>query len=93
MKKRIGFVSNSSSASFVIKNENITELQRTLIINHIEAAKLLFNYEDCRDSDAWSIDVTDDVIKVSTGMDNFDMWTFLYKIGIPNEHIEDIGYS
>jgi hypothetical protein len=39
MKYRSGFISNSSSASFVVNLNDITPLQRYLIENHIAEAK------------------------------------------------------
>jgi len=40
MVKRKGFVSNSSSSSFFILKKNLTDLQREMIRNHIEYAKI-----------------------------------------------------
>ncbi len=39
MKIRAGFVSNSSSSSFIIKKEDLSESQIVLIKQHIEIAK------------------------------------------------------
>lgn len=44
MKIRLGFVSNSSSSSFIIDKKNLTELQINLIKNHIEVAKLFWDF-------------------------------------------------
>ena len=38
MKIRSGFVSNSSSSSFIIKKERLSNLQKFAIENHIELA-------------------------------------------------------
>ena len=89
MKKREGFVSNSSSSSFIIQKKNLTELQIEQISTHIDTAiKLatdnhkyaIFGY--CESYDAWSVDEKEHSILVSTFMDNFDMHEFLLAIGI-----------
>ena len=50
---RLGFVSNSSSSSFVIKLADITAAQLYLILNHSEASKEMgIPYGD---TDAWTI--------------------------------------
>lgn len=41
MKVRVGFVSNSSSSSFVIEKKHLSDLQIVFIKNHIETAKML----------------------------------------------------
>ena len=51
MKIRNGFVSNSSSSSFIIKKENLSEKQMESIFNHTYVTKceklLMFEEEDC----------------------------------------------
>ena len=92
MKIRLGFVSNSSSSSFVVKKKDLTDLQIYQIQNHIKVAKelnptLLTDYEDefpyC--GDAWAIDETDEAINCWTSMDNFSMHQFLELIGVPRD--------
>ena len=46
MKVRNGFVSNSSSSSFVIKKEDLSDLQIYLIKNHLEVGKILDKHID-----------------------------------------------
>jgi len=89
MKKREGFVSNSSSSSFIIKKVNLTEFQIEQIHTHIDSAIKLAtdnhefnNFEYCEDDDAWSVDEREETIFVSTNMDNFDMYEFLKAIGV-----------
>jgi len=92
MKKRNGFVSNSSSSSFIINKHKLTELQIEQIIDHISVSKELIeknhNYDFYNDyGDAWDVDEKEDTIFVSTFMDNFDMSTFLSAIGVDKNAI------
>lgn len=92
MKIRMGFVSNSSSASFSIKLDDITNNQLKLIQNHIEVVnddycpkghKCPYNTGQwCDKHDAWDITVVDGKVKGFTTMNNFDMEKFLEGIGI-----------
>jgi len=79
MKIRIGFVSNSSSSSFTISKDDLTELQIALIKNHSEeGAKYGIAYPE----DAWNISETDTDVEGYTSMDNFNMEGFMKRIGI-----------
>lgn len=89
MKVRRGFVSNSSSSSFVIKLDDITARQLQKIQNHAETlpegdveAQWVASKED-----AWYICVGDVVIG-STPMDNFDMRRYLISIGVDMSKVE-----
>ncbi len=90
MKIRAGYVSNSSSSSFVIDKYYLSSYQIEMIKNHIEESKRLpmpeklYNGKD----DAWSITETKNTIKGNTWMDNFDMCWFLNEINIPSEKID-----
>lgn len=77
MKIRQGFVSNSSSSSFVIRLEHITAKQLVSIQNHNECP-------DCENGEGWSITVDAEFVKGYTSMDNFNMFNFLERIGIEN---------
>ena len=103
MKVRIGFVSNSSSASFVVKKAVLSELQVRAIKEHMTVAQSLpfqllleafdeepdgFGYSACNPSDAWGITEDETSIRGETSMDNFDMHEFLKVIGVKRKDIE-----
>ena len=94
MKIRNGFVSNSSSSSFVILKNKLTEEQINQIKNHISFVlenkdmfkHYMLNYIDKYDQ--WEIKEENNLICGKTLMDNFDMKFFLNQIGISPEDIE-----
>jgi len=79
MKNRDGFVSNSSSSSFVVNKHYVSGYQMDKIRDHAEVAG----------NDAWDIDDNGDTIKLSTYMDNFSMREYLWKIGVPKHALEE----
>jgi hypothetical protein len=93
MKNRMGFVSNSSSASFIIRYEHLNKLQIYAICNHMDVARALYKdyiddlYSLC-DSDRWKVVACDDYIYGSTSMTNFSMRNFLKLIGVDEDHVE-----
>ena len=97
MKIRQGFVSNSSSSSFILKKSGLTDDQIDKIINHVEHYQLLEGWEDCEwlkeMRDEWNVEVDDDFIKCSTFMDNFDLIELMHVIGIPKENFVDVDES
>jgi hypothetical protein len=79
MRVRHGFVSNSSSSSFILPRSMVTPEQVQQIIDHSEVGKKLgLDYAE----DAWSIEVTDTEVRGWTTMDNFNMHEFFERIGV-----------
>jgi len=79
MKVRHGFISNSSSSSFIIKLSDLTADQLGSILN-LDTPE--FN------ADPWRFEVENGTITGSTWMDNFSMSVFLVYIGVDDSNIE-----
>lgn len=80
MKIRTGFVSNSSSSSFVIYTDNLSYSQVKGILNHSK-------YVD-NEADIWWTSEGNGTIEGYTFMNNFDMFSYLTKdLGIPEDII------
>lgn len=91
MKTRLGFVSNSSSSSFVINKNFLTEKQIEQIWNHfiiLCGTDCFYEADYFSDYDEWNITEDEDEIKGTTMMDNLDMKFFLDWIGVPNKYIK-----
>lgn len=96
MKSKTDFVTNSSSASFIIAKKHLTKNQIMLIHDHFGVGMILADQlnEDMytgsyplSSADEWKIEECSDRVIFDTWMDNFDMWWFLEEIGVKNEHI------
>jgi len=91
VKTRNGFVSNSSSSSFVIRKEHLTKKQIEKIINHTYHAKQMSGsseeYSRYGWYEQWRIDDREDVIYGYTSMDNFNMYNFLEDIGVDMDKV------
>jgi hypothetical protein len=86
MKTRTGFVSNSSSASFIIGLSDLTGKQLYQITHHEEVAKEMpHDFGWARPH--WDIDTTNDYVRGHASMDNFDMWKFLEVIGVDMDKV------
>jgi len=76
---RNGFVSNSSSSSFMININDLTQSQIALIYEHVDRID-----EDSRCEDAWTIRKEkregEEYITGTTWLNNFDMETYLRDI-------------
>jgi len=82
MKIRTGFVSNSSSSSFIVKKAQITALQLSYIYDHIEHAQEVLHWEGVEIADEWHVYEEGEDVHLVTSMDNFDMHDFLLSIGV-----------
>jgi hypothetical protein len=91
MKLRNGFVSNSSSSSFVLSKHFVSEYQLEKIRNHIEVAKDEGWVEEKGGQlgwpEPWDISENEHEVMGDTFMDNFDMEGFLERIGVPKKFI------
>ena len=87
MKIRLGFVSNSSSASFVINKRYLTTSQIFAIKNHYLDDSFV-RHEYCDSGDRWTIHEDEYEVRGSTCMNNFDMHEFFEKIGVNEEHVK-----
>ena len=83
MKTRHGFVSNSSSSSFVIKKYYLSPWQIEQIKNHATCG---IEYAD---TDPWRITETDDEISGDTIMANFNLLSYMHtRLDVKKRHIE-----
>jgi hypothetical protein len=82
VKTRTGFVSNSSSSSFIIDKNMISMKQYQHLLDHIAFAKLkkFDNWGYAQEKDQWSIYENEDRIECSTDMDNFNLHRFAIEI-------------
>lgn len=98
MKVRIGFVSNSSSSSYVLPKFVVNKEQIEHIVDHYNYSKILIkkhkfkkdqwgSYDVLGYLDEWNVTINDDYILLHTSMDNFDMHGFLELIGINEKYI------
>jgi len=80
MKIRIGFVSNSSSSSFVVFKDSLTKEQQDMILKYQEWVGFFISIDDSvkelleyYDTDPWRIIEYDEFIFCETSMDNFSI--------------------
>ena len=101
MKIRNGYVSNSSSSSFVVIKYSLTNEQKDMIYNYQDYADFFKTIDDtcidkfeyC-DTDPWRIVDYNDFIFGETSMDNFSMQDFLDYIKVNPDSIDwNDGYN
>lgn len=96
MKIRNGFVSNSSSSSFIVSLKLLTEEQIDKIVNHIEESKKdEYKYKGFYNEpyNEWSITIDEEAgfLEGYTTLDNFDMYEFLILVGVPEKYVRFYG--
>lgn len=84
MKIRSGFISNSSSSSFVIDKRDLTEDQIEEILNN-DFSDQQFGKDT---GDDWYISDAGNTVRGYVSMDNYSMSDFFDKIGVPRDVIE-----
>ena len=87
MKNRIGFVSNSSSSSFILQKFKMTDLQLAQVMDYTNTLKQ-FNLED----DGWSVTDDGEFIRGDTVLDNGDFDKMLKAINLNHAAIVDYNY-
>ena len=101
MKIRNGYVSNSSSSSFVVIKDSLTNEQKNMIYDYQYYAEFFKTIDDtcidkfeyC-DTDPWRIVDYNDFIFGETSMDNFSMQDFLDYIKVDPDSIDwNDGYN
>jgi len=82
MKIRIRFVSNSSSASFILDKKYLNAEQIVAIKKHGELPECHNN------NDAWQIIEKEETIECSTSIDNFDLERYIKRLRVnPSAYI------
>jgi hypothetical protein len=94
MKFRNGFVTNSSSSSFILSKKNLSKIQLDIIRNHMNYWLLAVEkWEFLSDSpivppedwNKWELEETEETISGFTSMNNFNMEELFINLGIDFE--------
>jgi len=99
MKVRNGFVSNSSSSSFIILQSSMNEKQKEMLFDHIEIAKEIDKKlksqgkpEKYEYYEEWYMEEDDFSVWCHTSMDNFYLIEFLIsEAGLDGDDIIEMG--
>jgi hypothetical protein len=92
MKIRTGFISNSSSCSFIINRHSVSNEKIEQIKQYVDCG----NLEKCRESSTrcigcrddfweyndqcWGIETTNETISCETSMANFDLYSYITRV-------------
>ena len=87
MKIRYDYVTNSSSSSFVLAKNAITDEQKQKIYDYEKIAPQVMS-EDDYPPEGWGITEDEYFIRGNTWIDNFNMCKFLTLIGVPQNAVE-----
>lgn len=94
MKVRNGFVSNSSSSSFLIHKAYLTEKQIKQIHEHYLELPTIPDEPYGRSVlDSWDIEEGNMWIHGKTWMDNFDMISYLLEIGVDLKYVHEFSWT
>ena len=88
MKIRNGFVSNSSSSSFILDKSKLSVKNLSDIKNAYKLA-VEFDIEYPEDIGGWTLYENDDELHGCTIIDNFQFLGFLDRIGVPREAFKE----
>ena len=93
MKFRTGFVSNSSSASFIVDASELSDFEIFLIEHHGECSRFFHaldkNFPRCDPGEEWWIhDHGDGSLSGGTDMTNYNLKAYCARIGVDPTLIE-----
>jgi hypothetical protein len=86
MKTRGGFVSNSSSCSFVIRGTKLNATQRAVVEHYEDVFK---SHEDADCLNTWRMTYDNGDYHFSTFIDNIKLQELFPEIGIPVEDVAE----